>query len=104
MVDGDGPCAEKDQREGKGCSCERKLISRVIGSSDQSIVQMYLPEGHSQIDGNEECSNTGEESRQDQQSAEQLGQAQNIAEPCGQSQTGNHLCMVMQTSKNFVVA
>ena len=104
MVDGDGACAEEDQREGKRGSSERKLISRTIGSSDQSIVQMYFPDGHSQIDENEERGSTGEESHQDQQSAEKFGEGGNIAQPCRQSETGNHLCMVMQTSKNFVIA
>jgi len=35
---------------------------------------------------------------------EKFGEGGNIAEPCGQSETGNHLCMVMQTSKNFMIA
>jgi hypothetical protein len=104
MVEGNGTSAKEDQREGEGGGGQSELISRVVRTSDESVVQMHFPDGHKQIDENGKCRHPREESHKDHQPAEEFREGGDIAEPCGQTETGHHLCMVMQTSKNFVIA
>ncbi len=65
---------------------------------------MHLPDGDRQVDADREGGGAGEESRQDQQPAQKLGEGGDVAQPSRQAQSGDHLRMMVQASKNLVVA
>lgn len=101
VVYGDGACAEKDEREGKGGQRQRELDTVIPG---EAVVPMHFPDGHDHVDADGESGEAGEESGQDEQSAKEFGEGGQVGGPCGESQAGDELGVMMESAKDFVIA
>src|SRR5579872_662676 len=104
VIDCDGTSAKKDEGEGQGGSCQREFITGAIGGSDESVVQVYLPDGHNQVSAYKKSGDSGKESCEEQETPEELGERGDIAQPCRQADSGNDLSVVVQASKDLVIA
>ena len=79
VVDGDRTAPQEDQSEGQGGGRQRKLKARVVGGSDEAIVQVHFPDGHRQVDTDGEGSGASKQSGKDQQSSKKLGERGDVA-------------------------
>jgi len=66
-------------------------------------MQVNLPDGNRQVDADRKCGGTSEESRDDQQSAEQFRERRHIPEPGRQSHSADHMSEVLQPTEHFVI-
>ena len=101
MIEGDGTASKEDQGKCKRGDGKRKFIAVVAG---ESIVPVHFPDCDDQVDQQDEGGGACEESRQNQNAAQKLGEGRDIAQPCGPAKAGDELRMVVQASKDLMVA
>src|SRR5208282_3792915 len=103
MIQGNRAGSKEDQGERHGCECKRELVSGSAGPSQQSVVQVHLPDGDREVNANGEGGTAREEARQYHNAAEKLDEGRNISQPGGDAQARHKLCRVVQPNY-FVIA
>ena len=101
MINGEGASSEENQAEGERRKGEGKLVTSVAG---EPIVQVHFPDRNHQIDADGECRSSGEESDQNEQSANKFGKGGQVGGPARQSQAGDKLHVVMEPSEDLVIS
>jgi hypothetical protein len=101
VVQSNGAGAEEDQSKSQSGYRERELDSVITG---QSIVQVHLPDRDAEIYADGKSRDAGEESRQDEQAAQEFREGRNVAQPAGKTETGHEIGVVMQAAENVMVA
>ncbi len=102
VIDGNRPSAKEDQGKREGSRGEWEFISGMVWGTHESVVPMHFPDGDNEVDADRECGRASEQSHQDQQAAEKLGEGRYVAQPGGKAQTGDHLSMMVQSTKNLL--
>ena len=76
VIERNGTGTEEDQGEGKGGGGKGKLITVV---TRQSVVPVHFPDGNAKVDEQDEGSGAGEESSENQDTAQKLAEGRDVA-------------------------
>jgi hypothetical protein len=101
VVESDWPGAEEDKSKRQSGQGKRKLGAAV---SHQAVMKVNFGDGDGHIDANGKSRDAGEQAKQNQEAAKELGESGEIRGPAGESQADYELHMVVKAAENFVVS